>query len=344
MMELPYNIFKCLTPPCLGLCTVLFSLVSAQSIAAQNNQNNKESADTLGTTATYKGPIIDVHLHAYIAIPPGVSAGWTGEPEARALTGAASAEEHIQATLAEMDRHNVVLGVVSGPEEAVRVWHEKAPGRFIGGAFLDDDGLPEHSPDALKNLVDDGVIGVLGELGLQYHGIAPDDSRLDDYYIAAENLGIPVALHTGLGPPGGPHTFAPEFRTTLGRPSLFEPVLVRHPNLKSYLMHAGWPYISETIALMYIYPDLYADIGVLTWALPREAFYDALRTLINAGFGERLLFGTDQMYWAGAVGLAIETVDNVPFLNEEQKQDIFYNNAARFLELSEDEIVRHHEK
>lgn len=322
----------------LGLSVALL-LIFARSDTAGISEG---VTDKPGIVSTYDGPIIDMHLHAYTDMPPGESASWTGEPEARALTGALDVEEHFMSTLAEMDKYNIVLGVVSGPESAVRAWHEKAPDRFIGGAFLSDNGLPEHSPDTLKSLVDEGVIGVLGELGFQYHGIAPNDSRLDEYYKTAENLAIPVALHTGLGPPGGPHTFAPEFRTTLGRPSLFEPVLVRHPNLKAYLMHAGWPYISETIAMMYIYPDLYADVGVLAWALPREAFYDALRTLINAGFADRLLFGTDQMLWPGAVGLAIKTVENVPFLSDKEKQDIFYNNAAGFLGLSEEEIVRHH--
>lgn len=333
-----YNIEGSVAVAFLGLSVALLLIFAGSDTAG----NSEGVIDKPGIVSTYDGPIIDMHLHAYTDMPPGESASWTGEPEARALTGALDAEEHFMSTLAEMDKYNIVLGVVSGPESAVRAWHEKAPGRFIGGAFLGDNGLPEHSPDTLKSLVDEGVIGVVGELGFQYHGIAPNDSRLDEYYKTAENLAIPVALHTGLGPPGGPHTFAPEFRTTLGRPSLFEPVLVRHPNLKAYLMHAGWPYISETIAMMYIYPDLYADVGVLAWALPREAFYDALRTLINAGFADRLLFGTDQMFWPGAVGLAIETVENVPFLSDKKKQDIFYNNAARFLGLSEEEIVRHH--
>jgi len=34
--------------------------------------------------------------------------------------------------------------------------------------------------------------------------------------------------------------------------------------LKAFIAHAGWPFISETIAMMNIYPELYADIGVLT--------------------------------------------------------------------------------
>lgn len=250
----------------------------------------------------------------------------------------------MRATLAEMDRFNVVLSVVSGPEASLRAWHEAAPDRFIGGAFLSDDGMPEHSVDSLQALVEDGTVGVFGELGLQYFGIAPDDARLDPYYDYLAESGVPLALHTGLGPPGGPHTFAPEFRTTLGRPALFEPVIADRPRLKAYLMHAGWPYLDETKAMMYIYPDLYVDIGVLAWALTREAFYSALQELVDAGFEDRILFGTDQMYWPGALGIAIETIEAAPFLTEEQKRAILYDNAARFLGLSEKEIAAHHDR
>lgn len=289
-----------------------------------------------------RSPVIDVHLHSYTDVPPGVTAEWADRADARALTAPASAQEHMRATLAEMDRYNVVLGVVSGPEASIRAWHEAAPGRFIGGAFLGDDGLPEHSVDSLRTLVEQGTIGVLGELGLQYAGIAPDDPRLDPYYDYLEASGIPLALHTGLGPPGGPHSFAPAFRVTLGRPTLFEPVIAIRPNLRAYLMHAGWPYLDETKAMLYIYPNLYADIGVLAWGLTRETFYSALRELVEAGFGDRLLFGTDQMFWPGALGLAIETVEAAPFLSEEQKRAILYDNAARFLNLSEEQIAAHH--
>ena len=289
-----------------------------------------------------RAPVIDIHLHAYTAVPAGMRADWADRPDAQALVAPASAEEHMQATLAEIDRYNVVLGVVSGPETSIRAWHEAAPGRFIGGAFLGDDGLPEHSVDSLRALVEDGTVGVLGELGLQYEGIAPDDPRLAPYYDYLEASGVPLALHTGLGPPGGPHSFAPAFRVSLGRPTLFEPVIAARPGLRAYLMHAGWPYIEETKAMMYVYPTLYADVGVLAWALTREAFYAALRELVNAGFGDRLLFGTDQMVWPGALGLAVETVEAAPFLSDEQKRAILYDNAARFLNLSEEQIAAHH--
>ena len=39
---------------------------------------------------------------------------------------------------------------------------------------------------------------------------------------------------------------------------------------------------------------------------------------------------------------AVAVIEEAPFLTEEQKRDILYNNAARFLRLSEEEIARHH--
>lgn len=161
-------------------------------------------------------PVIDVHLHAYTELPAGTPAEWTDRPEARALRAPQDADEHMRATLEAMDKYNIVLAVASGSQEAIRAWQDAADGRFIGGAMLSDDGLPEHSVDALRASVEDGTIGVFGELGLQYHGIEPADSRLKPNYDYAEIAGVPIALHTGLGPPGGPHSFAPDFRVTLG--------------------------------------------------------------------------------------------------------------------------------
>ena len=54
-----------------------------------------------------------------------------------------------------------------------------------------------------------------------------------------------------------------------------------------------------------------------------------------AGLGKRLMFGSDQMVWPEAIGLAIEGIESADFLTVEQKRDIFYNNAVLFLRLDE---------
>jgi hypothetical protein len=71
-------------------------------------------------------------------------------------------------------------------------------------------------------------------------------------------------------------------------------------------------------------------------------FHRYLRSLVEAGLAKRLMFGSDQMTWPETIGLAIEAIESADFLTPEQRRDIFYNNAARFLRLSEQEIARHH--
>ena len=50
------------------------------------------------------------------------------------------------------------------------------------------------------------------------------------------------------------------------------------------------------------------------------------------------------MVWPRAIDVAIEAVESAPFLSQEQRRDIFYNNAARFLRLTEEEIAKHHRR
>jgi predicted TIM-barrel fold metal-dependent hydrolase len=47
------------------------------------------------------------------------------------------------------------------------------------------------------------------------------------------------------------------------------------------------------------------------------------------------MFGSDQMRWPEKIGEAIEAIEQAPFLTEEQKRDILYHNAVRFLRLEQ---------
>lgn len=283
------------------------------------------------------GPIIDMHLHAF---------GWDeygAPPPPDEITGerpaARTDDEALAATVAEMERYGIVLGVASGPR--VDLWLAGAPGRFLGGSHV-SVRRPFPRAETLREDFVSGRLAVHGELGLQYLGLAPDDPKMEEHYELAEELDIPMAIHTGLGPPRSPYGCCPGFRTSLGNPALLEEALVRHPRLRLYLMHAGYPWLQETLALLYMYPQLYVDVGVINWTLPRAEFYRYLEALVTAGFGERILFGSDQMIWPAVIGVAIQGIEAAPFLNESQKRDIFYWNAARFLRLSDEEIERHH--
>jgi len=118
-----------------------------------------------------------------------------------------------------------------------------------------------------------------------------------------------------------------------GNPLLLEDALVNHPRLRIFIAHGGYPYLEETIALMLMYRQVYVDISAIDWLLTREEFHAYLQRLVQARLGERIMFGTDQMIWPETVKMSIDAINSATFLSEEQKQNIFFNNAARFLRL-----------
>ncbi|MDG6347518.1 amidohydrolase family protein [Luteimonas sp. 8-5] len=275
----------------------------------------------------YSGPIIDVHLHVGAAAP-GAPNPATGEP-----TTANTDADRERLTLERMRKHGIVLGLVSGPDAYMASMRKAGGDAIWAGAFLDDGHNTLPPPEVLRAAFESGELKVMGEIGAQYHGLDPGDPWFEPYLALAEEFDIPVGIHTGLAPPGTPYGCCPDFSVELGNPKLLEPVLKRHPKLRLWLMHAGWPYLQETKALLYMYPQLHADVSVIDWIIPRQEFHDYLQALMTAGFGDRLMFGSDQMIWPEAISLAVEGVDSASFLTPAQKRAIFHDNAARFLKL-----------
>lgn len=310
-------------------------------------------------------PIIDVHMHALPADhqgPPPVAMctpfafpAWDpaepyGElfmrmlkdPQCANPVWSPATDAELQSrTISVMQRQNV-FGVLSGSPERVAQWMDAAPGRFFPGlGFQIEPGMP--SPEALERLHRDGKLEVLAEITNQYLGISPDDDRMEPYWALAEKLDIPVGIHIGNGPPGVIYLGADGYRARLHSPLTMEEMLVRHPRLRVYIMHAGYPMLDDLLALLYAHPQVHAGIGVIVHTLPRAAFYRFLQSIVDAGFGKRVMFGSDQMVWPETIERGIRVIDEAPFLSAEQKRDILYNNAARFLRLSDAEIERHHE-
>ena len=190
-------------------------------------------------------------------------------------------------------------------------------------------------PEVLREAFERGDLKVMGEIAAQYHGLDPSDAWFEPYLALAEEFDIPVGIHTGLAPPGTAYGCCPDFRIDLGNPLRLEPMLKRHPNLRVWLAHAGWPFLQETKALLYMYPQVYADLSVINWIIPRAEFHAYLQALVQAGLTDRLMFGSDQMMWPEAITLAVDGVDSAPFLMPEDKRAIFYDNAARFLRVEE---------
>ena len=335
--------------PAAGLAAIILALLGAPSAAL---------------AAAPVEPIIDMHVHALAADdqgPPPLAMCTPISPMPTWDPGASTAESFLQIfknptcadpiwspktddevmtrTLAIMQRRNII-GVVSGRFARVKAWRAAAPERVLPSLMPDlpvRPGLSAELADAKKK----GLITVLGELGPQYDGISPDDPKLEGIWAAAEANDIPVAVHVGPGPPGVAYMPGSGYRARLSNPLLLEDVLVRHPKLRVNVMHAGYPMLDATLALLYAHPQVYLDTGVIIYTQSRPEFYRYLKTLVEAGFGKRIMFGSDQMVWPETIERAIAVIDEAPFLSPEQKRDILYNNAARFLRLDAATQARH---
>ena len=245
----------------------------------------------------------------------------------------------MQGTIAAMKRRNM-YGVLSGQPAIVAAWKQAAPGRFWSGlGFNIGRG---HSVERIRELHAKGQLDVLAEVTTQYEGIEPSDPRLEPYWALAEQLDLPVGIHVGTGPFGVIYLGSSGYRGRMHSALTMEEVLVKHPRLRVYLAHAGYPMIDDLLTLMYAHPQVYVDTGVIVFTQPRPAFYRYLQRIVEAGFGKRVMFGSDQMVWPDVIERSIKVIEDAPFLTEAQKRDILYNNAARFLRLSETEIARHH--
>lgn len=242
-------------------------------------------------------------------------------------------------TLAVMERHNV-YGVVSGRASLVAEWRKAAPQRVIP-SLIPDYPFKAGFEGELQKSKASGELAVIGELSFEYEGISVADPALEPLWAAAEKQDIPVAIHFGPGPPGVAYMPGMGYRARLSSPLLLEDVLVKHPGLRVNVMHAGFPMLDDTLALLYAHPQVYLDTGVIVYTQPRPAFYRYLQSLVDAGFGERIMFGSDQMVWPETMGRGIRVIEEAPFLTKQQKRDILYNNAARFLKLDAETMARH---
>ncbi|KAF2327345.1 amidohydrolase family protein [Flavobacterium daemonense] len=276
--------------------------------------------------------IIDVHFHTR-------SAGDYGKiPPPNPITGKAPKADNndmiLNSNLELLRKYNVVKAICSGTLKRNADFISKDPSRFISSLEYPDhqnNALPDTL--AFKKLCEEHKISAFGELGLQYEGELLNDKKYEPYLAICEKFGIPVAIHTGIAGPNTPYTCCPNFRIEAGKPLLLEPVLLKHPKLKIQLMHMGFPFLEDTKALMVVFPQVYVDISAVDWLVPKEEFYSYLKALITAGFEDRIMYGSDQMIWEDGIPLSIKNVEEAPFLNDAQKDKIFYKNASGFFNI-----------
>jgi hypothetical protein len=298
-------------------------------------------------------PIIDVHVHTMKVNPATVRemCPWfltnmpggdpnekmvfkPGEGCANPLQPAKSDAEMQAAVMETMERLNMTL-VAFSDAEILHKWYNAAPkGRIIPGIGIGSGMTVQAFKDSLSN----GFYKVMSEVAPQYQGMSPSDMSLDAYFAVAEELNMPVGIHMGTGGNGMANITQPKFRASMGNPLLLEDLLARHPKMKIWVQHAGYPMIDELLALMGGNAYVYCDISGMIWSYPLDEVHAYIKRIVQAGFGKRIMYGTDFMMWPKLFETSIGVIENAQYLSFDQKRDILFNNAVRFFRLDENQF------
>lgn len=272
------------------------------------------------------GQIIDMHMHVY-----NEEEYEGGQKHHMGPDSPDNVTEFFRQIIELMNKHNIEYALISGSPETIQEWKAKDK-RFIGGYQYTETELIDTVQ--FKKLYEEGIMQLWAEMGSVLMGETLDDPKFEPYIKICERNQIPIGYHTGNTNPGTP--WERPFRLANSDPLKAEEVLASYPDLKIYFMHAGGSCFNDvTIELMYLYPNLYVDISVALWIEPKTLYQvkDFLKKAKVVGLLDRVMFGSDQMYWPDAITLSIDYLNSIDFLTEEEKHMIFYANAKKFLGL-----------
>ena len=308
---------------------IVFSLVFATpSVVAQDNIDSFLSHQ----------PIIDVHIH--------ITKGYNDNEDYNTVNPDIDIAK-IEWMRQRLDQNNIVLALGGGPMKYALLWHQLDKRYWSGPRFPcnplreQDEPCFEEMPQikVLDSLYKNGTLKYLGETSFHSMGILPTEPRFDEYWKLAERYQIPIGFHADAGPYKRNMEETPNWNEEYGNPLLLLPVLKKYPNLKIYLMHYPGRYYKECIEVMKKYPQVYCEISAVSMFAPKERWEPRVKRLYDEGLGDRLMFGSD---YVGTIRKNIEIIYNIEWLTDQQKRDIYYNNAAKFLNLSEHEVKAHH--
>jgi len=150
-----------------------------------------------------------------------------------------------------------------------------------------------------------------------YQHFYANDSRLYPLYAKAQELGIPVMVHTGSSIFRGA-------RLKYGDPLYLDDVAVDFPGLTLLIVHGGRGFwYDRAYFLTKLHTNVYLEIS----GLPPQRLLDYFPELERVA--DKVIFGSD---WPGMphIGRNIELIRGLP-LAEETKAKILGGNAARIL-------------
>ncbi|MHB8450372.1 MAG: amidohydrolase family protein [Mycobacteriales bacterium] len=181
----------------------------------------------------------------------------------------------------------------------------EAVAAFVGGhAQLSGFGAVSlDSSSMTRTVAQVRRVASLGLLGLNlqpaFFGRAIDDRELYPVYAAAQEAGLVVAVHTGIG-----YDLAKPLDGE--QPLRLDRVACAFPGLRLVACHAGWPWATELAAVARKHPTVYFDFGGLAPRYLAEpgTGWEVLFRYLNSLLAGQALFATDWPAFEHAPALA----------------------------------------
>lgn len=216
-------------------------------------------------------------------------------------------------------------GIVALSNEDIATLVRLDPQRFIGFATVDPN-----RPDALDVL--EYAFDTLKLQGLKLHPAKqqffPDDPKMFSIYEMCQKRNLPITFHCGM-------SWQPNTYLKYCHPFQFEEVAVRFPELRINLAHFGFPWTTETAAIILKYPNVYADTAGCYMDCPEQFFEQIfLKQMgplwIEHNFREKILFGSNSPRFRPArIKRGLESLH----FSKETESMILGENAVKFLGL-----------
>ncbi len=267
---------------------------------------------------------IDIHVHPYTEEVLAVTPEWFWG-HARKTFNFDGKPITVDDMVRSMDEAGVELAALLAfdcetthgwkvPNEMVADLVARRPDRFVGFASVD----PNKHQLAIEEL--EHAVRDLGMRGLKLHPptqhFYPNDRAHYPLWAKAEELGIPVLVHTGHNQSGG--------RMQYGDPTHLDEVALDFPNLRLILAHFGFPWVNQAISVTWIRRNCYLELSGWSPKYIPETVWKYAKGI----FPDRVLFGTDAPVMTAERWLRdFEEIE----LPEDVKRKILYTNSRRLL-------------
>lgn len=163
-----------------------------------------------------------------------------------------------------------------------------------------------------------------------WHNVQAHDPVIDPLYATCQDLGVPVWIHTSMN----------WVRTTkLDRehPLYLDDVAARYPDLVLIAGHAGWPWITDMVAVAQRHPGVYIDVSAYR---PKHlntpgTGWEMLRYYMQRTLQTKVLYGTTWTLLGMTVEAMLDDAASIG-LPDEVLDRWLYRNAARIFDVAGD--------